>query len=416
MSLESCYFPGCKEKAVSTCSCENLTFICQSHIFNHLILQGTHLISSLIVSVSDDNQDQDKEKVRDFLLIKKSFLIKEIKELMLFSQNIINLVTTETKKIYTKLIKQKIEIDTMLESLYKNNLIHKDILKITKKYSGIYFKGHKFSIEPVSKVFNYIYDLRIKMSYKRDDKFALVFGNSSSNQLDLLNLDNYKKHTIYFETKGLAYFCGSCKIGDNKYFVCGGLGGSILSAAKIIDIKKKKIEILSSESALYTNGLAFFNDEVYCFGGYNGSSALSICKKFNLKQKAWISIDSLPEANCHVTASIDDSQILVSGFNSGSIFIYNPIEDYFRCSDYLLANNKYKFIFKNWVVCFGEFLYFIDRNQKLLKKQILIDSGASLNSSCPFIRNKYIYFVLHGPKLYRICTESHSIEQISIVS
>ena len=44
----SCYIAGCNEQPLNVCSCCQDVYICQSHISNHLFLQGNQLWSKIV--------------------------------------------------------------------------------------------------------------------------------------------------------------------------------------------------------------------------------------------------------------------------------------------------------------------------------------------------------------------------------
>ena len=103
------------------------------------------------------------------------------------------------------------------------------------------------------------------------------------------------------------------------------------------------------------------------------------------------------------------------GFQSAETFNYNPFQNIFTTSKYRFTASTYKYIFENWIVVFGDALFEIDENSNLVKKQEFKDSSNSLNSYGYFKRGNNIYFILNGPKLYRIKTVTKSIESINFI-
>ena len=65
-------------------------------------------------------------------------------------------------------------------------------------------------------------------------------------------------------------------------------------------------------------------------------------------------------------------------------------------------------------LCFDNYLYEIEKDQSLVRRNPIKDSGRFYNSSASFKRGKYIYFVLEGPILYRIDTKDKVLEKIEI--
>ena len=84
-------------------------------------------------------------------------------------------------------------------------------------------------------------------------------------------------------------------------------------------------------------------------------------------------------------------------------------------SKYSFTVNTYKYIFENWIVVFGNALFEIDKNSDCIKRQEFKDSGTDLNSCATFRRGNHIYFLLHTPILYRIKTDTKSIDLINFI-
>ena len=106
----------------------------------------------------------------------------------------------------------------------------------------------------------------------------------------MIDLATFRKTNTLFNSNCLAYLCGCCKIGQNKFFIYGGYGKDYLGSAGILDLTKKSFETLQSDSKIGYNGLCLANDEVYCFGGY-GSGTLKESKKFNLEKKSGLAFN-----------------------------------------------------------------------------------------------------------------------------
>ena len=104
---------------------------------------------------------------------------------------------------------------------------------------------------------------------------------------------------------------------------------------------------------------------------------------------------------------------MVSGYQSSVIFEYKIEKDTFSATNYCFNSHSYNFVFKNWIVCFGNSLFEIEEGGNLIERQKIIEEGGFLNSNCSYIRQKYIYFILIGRKVYRINIESKSLESIN---
>ena len=410
MSGLACYSLGCKRQPLFSCRCSQNTYICKRHTSDHLILQGEHTITSLVQSVSDTQ----KQKVFEYLNLLKQAISKNIKKLAYFSDKIIDQIIQETRKANKLLVKERNNIEFMIKSLSKYPFINKELLKEAES-SYMNDFDIDFNIEKISKAISSEYLIERKSSKMKDVEYAIIFGTSFSNKIDLVNLDTFKKLPLELPVNDMIHLNGCCKISDNNYFIYGGHSGTFQGAVRIIDIKEKSIVSLTSDVPLAIHTLCLYDKNIYCFGGSTtGNVPQTSSKKFQLENKTWISIQSMPEANYNTTASVINDKIFLAGYQSKNIFVYHPIQNNFITTKYSFNLNSYKFLFQNWVVCFGNSLYEIDDNQNLIARQQFNDSGMNLNSSASFRRGKSIYFIVQGPKLYRINTEKKLIELVNI--
>ena len=409
MSSTSCAEAGCSELPIFSCSCDKSLFLCQYHVGKHLLSVGVHIPTSLYILVPENQ----KSIVFKYLSLKKELAKQNLKDLINSANELLKFIINETKQEQKKLILEQNYLNTILKTLNKTSMLEKDILEAAISGKKIIEKNFKSYLNEISLFLSKLYTSECKKVGIKDD-YALMFRTVFSNEIDLIDLETYRKSTISFSVSDLAYECGCCNIGENKYFVYGGYGSAYSSSTKIIDIKAKSVESLPSDSPLAYHGLSLFNDEVYCFGGYTGSNYTNISKKFDLKKRVWTIIQPLPQANHFNSASTLDNQILVFGYQSAELFNFNPDQNSFT-TKFSFTTNTMKFIFENWIVVFGKGLYQIDYDSKLIKKQEFNDQGDFLNSSANFRRGNNIYFLVHGPKLYRIKTDSGSIEQINFV-
>ena len=125
------------------------------------------------------------------------------------------------------------------------------------------------------------------------------------NYISVLDLRTHIKNNISFDTNDLVQYCVCTKIDNDKYFLYGGFSGQAQNTVKIIDIKNMQVEKLNSTTPMLLCSSCFYNGEVFMFGGTsNNSIPLSTCKKYDIINKNWINIQSLPGANFNTTASL----------------------------------------------------------------------------------------------------------------
>ena len=229
-------------------------------------------------------------------------------------------------------------------------------------------------------------------------------------------------------------------------------------SARIIDFSKKTSEIFLTNIPSCESGLCLFDEEIFAFGGCNSNS---FSLKFNLIQKTVACIQGLPEFNSNATAGRLKNNIIVGGYNSKRIFIYNPRNNLYNESKYSLLENHSKYIFENLIVCFNDHIYEIDENNDLVKITSLTYSSPSnnsglkenntglnfprinnsniacpipqvgpqlppknnshilenlilLNSSAHFKKNNCIHFIVQGPRLYRFNITTKAVDYLNL--
>ena len=262
----------------------------------HLLASGSHTMESLVSEVTENQ----KVKVFNYLTFKKELARQNLKALTNFSNELLKLIIEQTNKTQKKLIIEQNNLNSMIKPFKKTSLVHKGILEAAIVDKHNYEKGLNFEFNEISNYLSKIFESEPNNPEIKDDNFALLFREKDCNQIDLIDLENYRKATINFTVSDLTYKCGCCKIAQNKYFVYGGSGSSNSSSTMIIDIESQSVESLPSDSPNYGSELCFFDKEIYCFGGTSGTF-LKICKKYDFIKKVWIYIQALPKANSDVS-------------------------------------------------------------------------------------------------------------------
>ena len=409
MSIFSCYSLGCKEQTLFSCTCSKNVYICQSHTSEHLALKVNHEFKILVQSVKKNQ----KQKIYDHLNQMKQAINKNIKKINEFTEKLIDHIIHESNRALKLLIKERKHLEEIINLLSKYPLKNKEVLK---KAESIDIKDFdvEFNLNKISEAITYEYLIERKM---KDDEYAIIFGTSLSSNIDLIDLETFKRIPTNLPVNDMINYNGCCKIEDNKYFIYGGCSSIFHGTVRIIDIKDKSAVTLDPDVAWAYHGLCLYNKNIYCFGGESSISNPQVTsKKFNLETKKWISIQSMPEANYFTTPSVLKKRIFVSGFQSTNIYIYHPNQNIFYTSKFSFTASSYKYLFENWIVCFGSRLYEIDGDENLVAWQNFTDAGNYPNSSASFRRGKNIYFAITGPRLYRINTENKSIESVNILS
>ena len=129
----------------------------------------------------------------------------------------------------------------------------------------------------------------------------------------------------------------------------------------------------------------------------------------------WFHIQSLPSVSHHTTATALNNQILVASYERAAILCYSPFLNAFKESKYVFLSHSEKYLFENWVVCIGTFLYEIDEEGNLIKRVSVGFDFDCLNSSGYFKRGNSIYFVTSKSQIYRIKTDLKTLELINYI-
>ena len=412
MSLISCFTLKCKRQPLFSCSCSQNIYICKRHTSDHLVVQGDHNFTSLVQSISETQ----KQKIYEHLNLMKQAINKNIQKLVCFSDKLINQIIKETSRASNLLVKERNNIEILIKSLSKYTLINKELLKEAEG-SNIKDLDIEFNIKKISEAIRNEYLMERKCSEMKDDEYAIIFGSSLSNKIDLVNLDTFKKSSLYLPVSDMIGHNGCCKISDNKYFIYGGWSVNFHDTVRIIDIKEKSAVALTSNVQLAFHSLCLYGKNIYCFGGAGiGNVPQTSSKRFELENKAWIGIQPMPKANFLTTASVIKEKIFVAGYQSKNIFVYHPTQNNFNITKFSFKQTAFKFLVENWVVCFGDCLYEIDVDENLIARQKFSDVGGNFNSNASFRRGRNIYFALTGPKLYRINTEMKLVELVNIIT
>ena len=495
----SCYIRGCENPPCFSCSCSEGTLICQSHISTHLISIGNHYTTSFNLSIGDDQ----KPAMTFFIKDRINLCGKLMTYIIDSTEKIIKLVTEISSKTLKEISKKQKRLNKTLRRFDQDQIVEKDIYEEFKASNKRYTISPSFGTERFKELLNNEFDIDIIMSQMREDKYAIFFDSTPSNNIKLLDLDNFSITTESFQTSELFSHCGCLKIGESKYFIidqnsvatapgystvnhqnfsqfaipsmcyhnsmpppCGRNSNVFVPiysksqnnnnknfSARIIDLSNKTSEIFLSNIPSCESGLCLFDEEIFAFGGITNNS---FSLKFNLVQKSISFIQGLPELNSNATAGRLKNNIIIGGYNSKKLFIYNPRKNIYNESIFSLLENQSKYIFENLIVCFNDNIYEIDENNHLVKLFSLNYSipsrnstfsdnynsgfgGASpfgnsnsffcqksynygqmfenivlLNSSACFKNNNYIHFIVEGPRMYRFKISSKTLDYLNL--
>jgi hypothetical protein len=227
-----------------------------------------------------------------------------------------------------------------------------------------------------------------------------------------LNTLERKKNN--FEIDNLSLYATCCKIYKDCFFFYGGRSKKgRLGLSRIVDFRNRTVKELPQGSLLSSSGGFVYNQHIFVFGGNDGTKAVCNTRVFSLHTSTWSERMPLPQPNDGTSASFIDSSIWVVGFYSAVIYLYNSDKDTYSYLDAKIPSNIHKMLIGNFLTCFGGHLYEIS-DGNLVIRQSFTDYGGNIITLGYFKRDKYYYFLLNGPKLYRIDTTSKTIERLNL--
>ncbi|OMJ91735.1 hypothetical protein SteCoe_5633 [Stentor coeruleus] len=244
-----------------------------------------------------------------------------------------------------------------------------------------------------------------------DDEFAdgkMYFFNDNTKNLITIDVSlTTDSLTLINSPENLSPLGGFCRISEDKIFLHSGYrGGSYTNSIFIVDLKQGIAEKRESFKLGFLGSCSRFKNNVYAFGGHDGSAPSTACRKFDLNSDTWQSIQNLPiSTHCNSTAILDDN-IFIAGFNIDSVYTYN------------ISNNSYSNIGSfqshwNKILCKASKKIYLFENNKLHESTDDNPKKFSVINSSTGVSNNYLisfttrfkndlYFVLNNKSIYKI--------------
>jgi hypothetical protein len=229
-----------------------------------------------------------------------------------------------------------------------------------------------------------------------------------SNSVKVVDLRTLKHIQPFFSINSNICYGSAVAIEKNTYFVHGSYYDE-KSKCRIIDFNSNKVTMTSDGEEIGMSGMCFVKNFVYSFGGWLVANS----RKYNLESRQWSYISSLPAAIGRVTTSYFSNDIYVIGFQSPTLFRYDINKNSFSNS-INFTGESYKYIFENWIVVFGGYLYYTKDFKVAEQRHKVDESGNNLTIFSSFKRDKFIYFIISNNIFYRINTTTGSLEKVNI--
>ena len=401
----ACFSKNCQSKVAFSCNCKANTFSCLDHLGQHMITQGQHMPTPFIASV-------DETKIKDIqgkiIKVHNYYDILKLK-VKIATLELIQKIEQSYNKLIEKIAKQKrINLDLLNDALY-NSTVDIEVLKKIEETEEFDESLLEFKLTDQIISIEEVFNIDIENVKKN-----LLFFNSTckvSNILNIIDLSTFKKTAITLPVSDMYSYCASCDLGNFTYFLYGGYT-PIVGSARLVNIKNRTVTPLPCSSPTFLSGACLYNEKVYVFGGCSdGSTPLNLAQQFDLKNKSWSSLCSLPVASYRTTGSVIYGKIYTTGYQMSNVLVYSP-ESKSYSSFFKLDPNSYKYLLENWIVSTGGGLWEFS-NGSFSKYQSPSHSFDNLTIFSSFRRGNFIYFLPNNLQLLRINTKTKSLESVN---
>ncbi|CAG9335150.1 unnamed protein product [Blepharisma stoltei] len=186
--------------------------------------------------------------------------------------------------------------------------------------------------------------------------------NIPRNQNNRTNLIIYNTETETLEVKTLQTpkplnkFACITQLPNGKLFCCANTNLSGITV--LIDVNGR-FEVLPSGTPCEYSSYIYFNNSVYCFGGWDRGH-LTLSSRFDLDQNRWIQLAPMPQGDYKCNSIILNRNILISGYENRNLWLYSIDIDSF-------STIPYDFGFAKWKILINaERLYLIECENGLI--------------------------------------------------
>ncbi|CAG9313849.1 unnamed protein product [Blepharisma stoltei] len=125
------------------------------------------------------------------------------------------------------------------------------------------------------------------------------------------------------------------------------------------------VEVLPSGTSCKFSSCIYFNNSVYCFGGYDEYyNALTLSSRFDFDRNQWIQLIPMPQADFGCNSIIFNGNILISGYENRNLWLYSIDIDSFSTIPYEFED------FKRKVLINAERLYLIECYGSIYESEI----------------------------------------------
>ena len=406
-NMQKCSFEcGCLERVTCACKCSNPNlYFCDTHFTRHMRTPGDHVPECMIVQLSGNQTRELLPTLMDFL----HYLKRYKRNTMSNTRVLIKCIEKETMKALTHLN----ELKRIVVDLIAEKSIDKEYYERIQRITNGNHKYISDGAEDMKKIINNLDAFYENYNYNEMWKECneMIFSRNASGGLVSIDLDTFIMYNLVYAPK-IGRFGNACKLSKNLYMFSGGkIYDTITADAYLINIKDKNYEILKKGPEKEGCGSALKNNKVYIFGGINGVF-LKSCDTYDLMTKEWSSIAALPQASNSITAATFGKDIILSGYHMSCCYSYNDL----TFTNILnLPENKDKIICEGWI--YSNSILYKNQDQCLSKwtSYNVISWNNYLWVFCVFKKGQFLYFIDSNDSLMRIDTNLMRVEKINFL-
>lgn len=448
-----CSIQDCAGEPRFTCSCQEggLVF-CPEHLKSHLLELGAHkpiknflevgeetamMLCTIFESLSSKIKEVKANMIKNSnnfikrIISKTNQSLEELKNLDYNIQKGIEFLRTEKvikkggnmsqgekfvlefieddERVQVKKVEIEKKVDIMSnfichEEIYRNckdNLdrISEEHEKLKEEYASM--KQRIEDLEQYEFIKDYINEPIIKdLDPKRHNLNKIFYFTTNTKELVTVNtMENEDSKFIYNDlSDNMCYYGGVCNIDEENIFYYGGHnGGAQCSWCYKIDTNNKKSLKLGNRKNIRNQGCCYYNRHIYVFGGYlNQSSHSNEVEKCNLDNiNSWTTLAPMPLQNYIISTVLLQSEILVLGYQSATIYYYDITHNLF--SSYHL--NAFVANFNKFIFLIQGRVYVCD-NGKLFESGLFNPRQFTLINQITGVTNSLI---IATPVRYKIC-------------
>ncbi|CAG9317144.1 unnamed protein product [Blepharisma stoltei] len=178
-------------------------------------------------------------------------------------------------------------------------------------------------------------------AYRQKASLYTITGKDSRTNLIIYDTENNIKEVRIVETPQPLDW-GTCitQLPNGNLFC---FGNSELSGVSLIIGENNIFKELPSGTPCCASSAIYFNNSVYCFGGWNNQN-LTLSKRFDLNKSRWIKLEPLPQADCHCNSVIFNGDIVISGYDNKNLLRYSIGSNTFVATPYDFQARKGKIL------------------------------------------------------------------------